>query len=1114
MTIRPFVFIGLGGTGGKTLSVMYDLLGQRLAQAGIREWPKSWQLLHVDVAAHPDPATAGMPGTLPRRWYHPLTTDASNYPGADDVVDKGLRSTGLVRHHAWNSWRPWHPDEVPVDIKRGAGQWRALGRVALQAGLDKVADRISLCFTEIKQAPAQELRAIQLAMGSAPQDRSDEPLVFILGSVAGGSGSGMLLDICDLVRACRLGRPNAVVFAPEVFEIKGQRPDGGLAPNTFMAMHELTNAMWTFLDQDTHVSRDELFARGRVAAPNGQGGPETVLLVGRGSSGFEMSSPEEVYRAVGRALGELVLDEDLTGEVDAFLKANGPATAAMGTDFLGLSPSADDRDDAHLRAMGFGRLTVGRDLFERYAVQRFLRLCSERLLYKHLELRAPGDDRTDLEILTAAVDNAWPRFLVDSRLAEVNPANVVTDSIRPSQEGYAQQLRSRIVSDLDVLADKRGRVGSLAAQGVIRDAFSATDEDTGVFPTITRDINGTAKRWWPTIQDHLAELVVNTIGREGLPVTRELLKRLKAEVAAGADELQNKDAPKYDTSVHTQLAALALLNPASKDRFQIDDPDAIEALLGVSDKLVGDIVRSRTAKLTGLLLADLAANLVQPWIEAVDDSHGLLTRRLEPSAGASELQIWPGADGVPDHLRPSRVELSLDPVDGFPDVFDRLVTASVKTFDEIRGQRIGAAVNEILCGAEISKKSEVSPVHVYRVGWVPRVEEVRDPHLQVTRASVRLNYAIDDLQERTFGWMRDSQKSVGRFLRHTLADWLTDSEVNAGELDRRQEVLRSQFTQLLRVSPPLIKIDTELHNAIHSAPTPTVTSFMSKMNVPAELSQLRTELLNIQATVVGSPATLEFSSSGSASMQLMSFVKSPVHVVEVESIMGPLTRAWLGQTHRSGFWKYRRARPLSEWVPLSPQARRNLVLGWFTARLLGAAKTGWVDGSLRLLVHQGREWKSLPGEAPRNIHRDYAVGSLLELLPVSFMDCYNSRDLKPLEPFTWLIRLGAQMQPYRSTGGTQQLNPIATMVREGRGLVEPSASKLAPLPPTPEERLADVLAEVSALEAAFAGDTDRTRLEDRASAALNPALEIHGDITWALDVIRTAAGDVQQDGDR
>jgi hypothetical protein len=1114
MTIRPFVFIGLGGTGGKTLSVMYDLLGQRLAQAGIREWPKSWQLLHVDVASHPDPSTAGMPGTLPRRWYHPLTTDASTYPGVDEVVDKGLRLTNLSRHHVWNSWRPWHPDQVPVQIYRGAGQWRALGRVALQAGLDKVADRIAQCFTEIKQAPAQELRTIQLGMGTSPQERSAEPLVFIIGSVAGGSGSGMLLDICDLVRAARLGRPNAVVFAPEVFEVEGQPPDGGLAPNTFMAMHELTNAMWTFLDKDTHTSRDELFARGRVAAPIGQGGPETVLLVGRGSSGFEMSTPEEVYRAVGRALGELVLDEDLTGNVDAFLKANGPATAAMGTDYLGLSPSASDRDNAHLRAIGFGRLTVGRDLFERYAVQRFLRLCSERLLYKHLELRVPGDDRTDLEILTAAVDNAWPRFLVDSRLAEVNPANVVTDSIRPPHQGYAQQLRSKILTDLDALVDKRGRVGSLAAQRVIRDAFSATDEDTGVFTAITRDIQARARAWWPMIQDQLAELVVTTVGREGLPVTRELLRQLKANVTHGADELLTKDAPKYETSVQTQLGALSSLNAASAEHFKIGDTDAVEALLEVSDRIVEDIVRNRTAKLTGLLLTDLAANLLQPWIEAVDDSHGLLARRLEPAAGASELQVWPGPLGVPDHLRPSRVELSLDPVDEFPAVFDRLVTASVRSMHEVRGQRTGAAVNEILRGAEIPKTTEVAPVHIYRVGWVPRDENVRDPHLQVTRASVRLRYAVDDLQERTFGWMRDSQKSIGRFLRHTLADWLTDAEVNAAELDRRQEVLRAQFTQLLKVSPPLIKIDTVLHNTIHAAPEPTITSYVSKVNVPASLTELRAQLLDIQTSIMGPPATLEFSSAGSSSMQLMSFIKTPVHVVEVESVMGPLTRAWLGQTHRPSFWHYRRARPLSEWVPLSPQARRNLVLGWFTARLLGAAKTGWVDGSLRLLVHSDSGWTSLPGEAPRPIHRDYAVGSLLEILPVAFMDCYNDRDLTPLEPFTWLIRLGAAMQPYRSTGGTQQLNPIARVVQEGRGLIDPTSSKLAPLAPSPEERLADVLEQVTVLETAFAADAAVNRLNDLDSVSLNPALEIHGDITWALEVIRKAAHDVQQDGDR
>ena len=71
--------------------------------------------------------------------------------------------------------------------------------------------------------------------------------VFIISSLAGGSGAGLLMEVCDIIRALddSLGEETfAILYTPEVFESLASGSIGGVQPNALAAVSEVLNGYW------------------------------------------------------------------------------------------------------------------------------------------------------------------------------------------------------------------------------------------------------------------------------------------------------------------------------------------------------------------------------------------------------------------------------------------------------------------------------------------------------------------------------------------------------------------------------------------------------------------------------------------------------------------------------------------------------------------------------------------------------------------------------------------------------------------------------------------------------------------------------------------------------
>ena len=123
--LSKFLFVGLGGSGGKTLQFLHQNLELRL-KAIDKKMPKAWQFLWLDVPTVPDlldPGSGVKP--LPNKYYQSLAGEGLNY----NVIDSALiDNKGGELYEEMAQWSP-DPSRVSVPIQLGAGQYRAIGRV-------------------------------------------------------------------------------------------------------------------------------------------------------------------------------------------------------------------------------------------------------------------------------------------------------------------------------------------------------------------------------------------------------------------------------------------------------------------------------------------------------------------------------------------------------------------------------------------------------------------------------------------------------------------------------------------------------------------------------------------------------------------------------------------------------------------------------------------------------------------------------------------------------------------------------------------------------------------------------------------------------------------------
>lgn len=189
LEMNPALVIGAGGTGNEVIMHVRKKIVQRFGS--LKAFPLLGYL-HLDTA-HSQESQA-MPST--------------QYLGEDIALVESERLVLTVT--GGNSWknnqaiRAWFPDDLPIppNFRTGCAAQRNYGRLAFSANVDAIRDHIVTLVSRIADSKICEdfSTSQQITVAKHKLD------VFIVGSLLGGTGGGMLFDLCYVTRHGLEGR--------------------------------------------------------------------------------------------------------------------------------------------------------------------------------------------------------------------------------------------------------------------------------------------------------------------------------------------------------------------------------------------------------------------------------------------------------------------------------------------------------------------------------------------------------------------------------------------------------------------------------------------------------------------------------------------------------------------------------------------------------------------------------------------------------------------------------------------------------------------------------------------------------------------------------------------
>jgi hypothetical protein len=1082
--MQPYLFIGVGGSGGKVLRYLWREIDRRMPPEWTeRRLPNCFGFLHIDLPHEYDghgeldiPVVADLQG----RHYMGLGRRNVTY----ETYDRELRDPRRI--HGFVRWRPYPLDRIPPP-HRGAGQRRAVGRVLAVSRLDDIRSQIDRSL-EALTVDRGDLDALEELF---PSDVGPgQGAVVIVGSLAGGSGSGIVLDVVEAVRSSEKAfgeniDPYTILIAPDVFD--GVGPDTGIYPNALAALAELVNAA----EATGPLPRAERELRGKVLTDGS--GPRLGrmnFIIGKSNGAVTFASPRHVYQAVGRMLGALALTSRHQVDFEQYIAQN----------------AADDAIRRRLgragtfSSIGYVVVGLGRHLFRDYAAERLARRAFDRLSWGHEE-RYPAD--LPEVRLQRQVDEVWLIGTTGAGrsgglLAELE---LGTDQLL-GRQAYLEGMRERLTRvAADVVGELKGHRGRRdgafwnkehATAWAIRHQRAEAAEN--------QHLGEAFGAWAAGQQDRLLGVVVRVASQRGLEVAIKLLERLLDDLDDRARGLQRDGRELMNRS--NRQAVRAAKSAESMHRARGDDDRLANEVAHPQLLSWQNTYEAHALDLARRQMHDVRDNLVRPLRDALSSSLRQIRDLEETEPHRTRIRRW-SRGPVPLHLHPASNEVLVEPVRGFPDTFDTLLQ---QLFEEPADNALQRAAEEVLVGAwqtpvarpgnraEVGEVNALPPVEGASSGSEQTLIRVRgewhpaegpawfDGARSGAVARFKISLDVDGLLERADQWVRHRDGPIGKFVVESLADYLADDMLGA----QREHTFAQVFAQGLAKSAPFVHIDANTSTELHGNPGADTIASVSTIPVAKLPGTTLYDALVRALDAVGIDANrVAFEeASGAKDVDILRYPRMKFHPAALRSVTGPIAQDWSRRQARpsdaSEFWKARRSRTLPMFVPLGHDDQVGLVGGWLVASLLTyvEAPNGTAWSARRRVLWSPEALLPLPehllvasGDEPVNARG--VLPALLESFPLTWLDVTSGQSALPA--YERLMELG--------TVHDRRYHPeIRYWIEHGARM----PGKVAHLRPELEAEAKDGTADQrkQALIAHF------RRLEERAQASIPPSSEI------------------------
>lgn len=1035
--LRPFLIVGVGGSGGKTVRAIRQALRFRLEQEGWTQGiPQGWQFLHIDSPTAQDGVEFPAP-LMAQEDYLALVPNGVTYSTIhDDIVGNVEPAFSKDVRRSLPS-----PSEVKVPVHLGAGAYRAVGRTISAAALDDIHDRVK-AKVSMMQSPTADSQLKELSKDMGIQVAGAvSPTVIVISSVAGGSGAGMFIDVAEATKAAIGPVPwvhqvFSILFAPDVFEELGPERMKAMAPNALGAIAELVAGNYRRTPTEATLA---LYRRYGLTVPSDTTynlGPNFNYIIGRkngNSRAVDFGSQKGVYLAAAQSVAAWMMDQKVQDSLSAYAVANFGAGANAVFDGTELKRSR--LDGQPLSSIGFARVTLGLDKFSDYASERMAKQTLETMLNQHMAQDPDLKEKKEDQWLEYHADLNEGAFISQSGLAELTEANnQVVDALVPNWG----EIIAKLSADITHIASQAQPRGGHTFEGWVSRITQAYEQSVQPrFIEAELLVQAKARDWVTAMPEHVLELVRKSIAQLGLPVTIELLGRLIDQSKRASVELLEERSRHLSDAAKTSQLVSEKLSPAQQmTNIPQTHPAVSEAVSGATWSF-GSRAFGEVKRVASDLLSDFTDNFLVPLKTNLSRSYGALRAATEDpkliDSRQNPYKYWPDfkSKSVDERFKPAPNErMLIDPRD-FPQIFDTLVEqtvndpqtqASKKVIDEmLGGSRLLQGVTELQ-----SAQSWVILDLADNQMWIPKNPKyrLRDQANQPANFILESNHM--EYVEFAKRWLRVPGRAFSAFLAQSITTYISaggDTQTKA----KRTSDFVAAVNAAVQSADPLVALDARLLSMTHGE----VGKSAICSGIPVDDSDpiyeaIKDSIITNGYSPMDVPKWFVPSAKGAkmSSIEIFTQLANPVNPLVMGSLLGPIASEWISASSnyasRSNFMNWRRGRELPEAIPAHEDRWSAMLRGWHVARLLNLFENDVKNASytdkgpkVSVWVDPTKTWKPFPyplhsSHIARNVDDYPAI--VLDSLIVALANCYSSGSLEPLDPYKRLMSLGGGNQ--------------------------------------------------------------------------------------------------------
>jgi len=1044
---KKYFFIGLGGSGGKTLRFLKRDLRRWLDENGAadHDMPKAWQFLHIDTPTAVDGTGIGADvPMLESDEYLGLVSSGVNFGQVQNMLD-----SDSSMHDETQTWRV-EPAGIGVPIGLGAGQFRAIGKTIATAYLPMIKSRIELSVSRINNAAnvAELSNLYRTVTKDTPKNDSD-PIFVVISSLAGGTGAGLLFPVTDIIRSLDPvagGDSIGLLYTPEVFSSLGAAMTGGVQANSLAALAELMNGCWwgggqqiggpnrVIVEPKTSAS----LRRAGLPFSIDQSGPAFNFVIGRtGVGGVTFGRPEELFEMVGRTLVSWVADPVVSDNLVAYVIANwrNASTRHQQQDVLVYEPGAPGLPHEigypNLSGLGFSRVGIGSEYFRKYARQRIARDSIEIAVRSHISNpEAARISKTLNTINPEEISNEWARqlhheFLLQCKLSELGPEeNQIQESFTPTnltnlQEEFVSTAREKAESFAPKKA--RGNDWVTAIEDGIQQALESYRSAARV------SFNKRIESW--IVGDgpeRVLRAVESHITRCGLLTTAALVRltwnQLKNEVSA---ELQNHDLVNYQRWADSWKNEVRTTLSGQNSVLQAGD-SAIEKALQDGVLFAKYHAHADMVAVVPEIIEDFCDGFLKPLADSLQAAFDVASKAHQESQSWPE---WNEAKPPASSLPPSSEFTIIDP-DDFGSLFVTLLEQSYSDENQNRSREITR--NDVLSGnfvrveVERNNKKRRELEHLFAINvskeWWPRASLVADGTKSKSNAYFDIRMSADEVLQRADAWLLKPNSPFAEVIDADLLSFLGRKDafgamtISESEKTRRRNRFLSQFKEAFNAAQPLVNIDKGLFGLVHNnTPIDQITHKVISQ-IPLANHDLQEELevmlrsLGVDDNIASKLFVAPNGDEKKKYVDISTVLWPPMSVIPIESLVKPIAAEWSRSVQNGGqseFWMFRRSTRLSDFIPAPQALIIAMIRGWYIANLMGLVVRRQLNRD-PIVISIGRQGSA---EFPSpflsaSAERDDDICLILESLALAYTNCSIYGNLNPLKPYRELRDLG------------------------------------------------------------------------------------------------------------